>query len=465
MLFSSISFLFYYLPIVLILYLAVPQKAKNYVLLVSSIFFYAWGEPRYIVLMVVTILLGYGSGLIIERLKNQNGKKAVLIVSVCLCLGILGFFKYTDFLVDTFNSVTRMNIPLLRLTLPIGISFYTFQLISYIIDVYRGTTEAQKNPVKLAVYISMFPQLIAGPIVRYIDIKEQLLVRKISWEKFSYGVTRFCMGFGKKILLANTLGELTNVYKNQDTPTVVFTWMYAIATMLQIYFDFSGYSDMAIGLGSILGFDFPENFKHPFMSKNATEFWRRWHITLGSWFRDYLYFPMGGSRVNRARHFLNLFVVWMATGLWHGANWNFVLWGLFFAAILIIEKYGLLKVLAKSDIVGHIYCLLVVMISFIIFDNTIITEGFTRIGYLIGIGDVRFCSGNTLFYLKDYAVVLIIAAIGSTEFPMWLVGKLKAGKAGCVINILEPVFNLALLIIGTAFLINGSFNPFLYFRF
>ncbi len=449
----------------MILYLLVPGSGKNYVLLLASLFFYAWGEPKYIFLMVATILVGYLSGRLIEQTENQKRKKLIMVISVVLCLGVLGIFKYADFFIDSFNKAAGQSLPFLRLALPIGISFYTFQLISYIVDVYRGNTEAQKDPIKLAVFICMFPQLIAGPIVRYVDVKDRLEHKTISRDKFSYGITRFCIGLGKKVLIANTLGELCAVYKGMATPTVLFTWMYALATTLQLYFDFSGYSDMAIGLGSMLGFDFPENFRHPLISTSATEFWRRWHITLGSWFRDYIYIPMGGNRVSRTRHLLNIAVVWMTTGLWHGANWNFVIWGVYFAILLIIEKYGLLKYLNRSKILSHIYLIFVVLISFIIFDNTVMAEGLRRIGYLFGAGGAAFTSPNTWFYLKDFFWILVLACIGATEIPGRCISRMRESHLANALNLAEPIFNAVLLILSTAFLINGSFNPFLYFRF
>ncbi|MDO4478222.1 MAG: MBOAT family O-acyltransferase [Lachnospiraceae bacterium] len=464
MLFSSISFLYVFLPVVILLYMLVPGRGKNIVLLLASLFFYAWGEIRYLLLMVGAIALGYVAGLLIEKMSGRRAGKLVLAAAVLLCLGILGIFKYADFFISSFNQAFGGALPLLKLALPIGISFYMFQVISYMADVYRGRTEAQKNPLTLAVYIAMFPQLIAGPIVRYTDVKAALTDRQITAPAVSEGITRFAIGLGKKVLIANTLGELCAVYRGISEPTVLFTWLYAAAVTLQIYFDFSGYSDMAIGLGRVLGFSFPENFRHPLTAGSVTDFWRRWHITLGSWFRDYLYIPLGGNRVAPWRHILNIFVVWMATGFWHGAGWNFIIWGLFFAVLLIIEKYGLLKHLGKWRVLSHFYLILTVGISFIIFDNDVLAMGLARIGSLFGAGGIPFSSAETLFYLKDFGIILLIAVLGATRLPLMLVQKLKTRHEGAV-AIVTPFFNAALILLATAFIVNGSFNPFLYFRF
>ena len=328
MLFSSIPFLYYFLPIVILIYFAVPKCLKNTVLLLSSLFFYAWGEPIYVFLMVSSIAVNYFLGLLIEKFKDKKLSRFFLIISVVFSLGLLGYFKYADFFIENFVRLTGMSVPLLNIALPIGISFYTFQIISYTVDVYRGSVKSQKNPITLGAYISLFPQLIAGPIVRYSDVEKQLSSRSHSSDKAAEGIRRFIIGLSKKILLANTLGELCAVFHQGNDLSVLFYWLYAIAFMLQIYFDFSGYSDMAIGLGKILGFDFLENFNYPLISSSISEFWRRWHISLGSWFRDYVYFPLGGSRVkSRLRLGFNLFTVWLLTGIWHGANWTFVLWG------------------------------------------------------------------------------------------------------------------------------------------
>lgn len=466
MLFSSITFIFYFLPIVLILHLLAPKSWKNLVVLVSSLFFYAWGEPKYVILMVITILLGYLAGLLIEKYRATGAKNVIVTLSLVTFLGMLGFFKYTDFLIDNVNSLAGTKIPLLKIALPIGISFYTFQMISYIVDVARGNAKAQRNIIKLAAYISMFPQLIAGPIVRYTDIEKQLDNRNYTLEKISYGIRRFVIGLGKKILIANTLGEIVAAYGNASDKTVLFAWLYAVSAALQIYFDFSGYSDMAIGLGALLGFDFPENFDHPYASKSVTEFWRRWHMTLGGWFRDYLYIPMGGNRVTSLRWIFNILVVWMATGLWHGASWNFVIWGLYFALFLVLEKKVYGKALEKAKFINHIYLLLVTIVSFVIFDSQGLAQIAGNLGAMLGVGGISIASTESLFVLKDYCLVLIMAFIGAMGLPVKIVNTVKESKNGkMLLDSLEPVFIAIVLLISVAFLINGSFNPFLYFRF
>jgi len=466
MLFSSIPFLYYFLPIVVLLYFIMPRRAKNAVLLISSIFFYWWGEPRYALLMVAVITASYLIGLAQEAARGKKWAKPLVILSAMVNLCLLGFFKYADFFIQTVNSLTGFSIPLLKIALPIGISFYIFQSLSYNIDVYRGTVSAQRNFISLAAYVSMFPQLIAGPIVRYSDIALQLGSRRHSIDKVALGVRRFAIGLAKKVLLANTLGELCAVFKASGEKSVVFFWLYAAAYALQIYFDFSGYSDMAIGLGKVLGFDFMENFNYPYISGSVTEFWRRWHISLGSWFRDYVYIPLGGNRVSKPRWFFNIFVVWALTGMWHGASWNFIIWGLFYAVLLVAEKLWLLEKLKKAKVLGHLYVLLTVIVGFIIFDSAGMKDTFTTIGSLFGLGGHPFISAETLYYLKSYAVILIMAAVGSTPLPGRLVQHMRKSKAGRVAaNVLEPVLIAALLIITTAYLVDGSFNPFLYFRF
>ena len=457
MLFSSIPFLFYFLPCVLLLYALSPRKLKNFTLLVCSLVFYAWGEPRLVLLMLITVFIGYILGLLTE--KFPRFKKLFVIVAVAFCLGFLAYYKYVDFFITNFNAVTGLSLPLLRVTLPIGISFYTFQLLSYNVDVYRGSVPAQRSFIDLAAYISMFPQLIAGPIVRYSDVAAQLRDRSYSAEKFASGTRRFIIGLSKKILIANALGELCDIFRASGDKSVLFYWMYAIAFALHIYFDFSGYSDMAIGLGKLLGFDFIENFNYPYISKSVTEFWRRWHISLGSWFRDYVYFPMGGSRVPRPRMFLNIFVVWMLTGFWHGADWNFIIWGLYFAVLLVIEKVFLMKFLKKSRIIGRIYVLFAVLISWIIFNATSMGEAFSYIGGLFGAGGIPLVSAEAVYYLQSFGLIAAIAAIGATPIPKRLAGKVK------FLQYVEPVFLLGLLAIITGYLVDGSFNPFLYFRF
>lgn len=457
MLFSSISFLYYFLPCVLVLYFLVPRHFKNVILLITSLFFYAWGEPRLVLLMLVTIAIGYVLGILIE--KDAEHKKLYLILAIVSFLGALAYFKYANFFVDNFNQVTGLSIPLVRVALPIGISFYTFQILSYNIDVYRGEVKAQRNPIDLAAYITMFPQLIAGPIVRYKDVAVQLESREHNISKVADGIRRFVFGLSKKILIANVLGEMCEGFRLSDDKSVLFYWMYAMAFSLHIYFDFSGYSDMAIGLGKIFGFDFLENFNYPYISKSITEFWRRWHISLGNWFRDYVYIPLGGSRVKRGRHLFNILVVWMLTGFWHGAAWNFIIWGLYFAVLLVIEKTFLLKYLERTKVLSHIYVLFAVVVSFVIFNASSITQVMADIGGMFGRGDLPLVSGEALYYLKSYAAIGILAIVGATPLPKKIVSKWKG------LQYAEPVVLLVLLIMITAYLVDGSFNPFLYFRF
>ena len=389
-----------------------------------------------------------------------------MVASVVISFGFLGYFKYANFFIRNFNGATGLSIPLLNVVLPIGISFYTFQLVSYIIDVYWGKVAAQKNLVILATYITMFPQLIAGPIVRYSDVERQLAERSITFEKIAYGIRRFCIGLGKKILIANILGEYCAAFKATDEKSVIFYWTYAIAVSLQIYFDFSGYSDMAIGLGSMLGFHFIENFNYPFVSKSATEFWRRWHMSLGSWFRDYVYIPLGGSRCSGRRLMFNIFVVWMLTGFWHGAEWNFIIWGLYFGCLLMIEKSFLLKWLEKYKGFGHVYILLLAMISFIIFDASNMGAAVQHIGAMFGFSGAPVLTEITVYYLKSYAIVFALAVVGATPIPKLLVNKIMEYKIGnAIIKNIEPIGMAALLLVVTAYLVDGSFNPFLYFRF
>lgn len=459
MLFSSIPFIYYFLPCVLVMYFLAPKGFRNSVLLASSLFFYGWGEPRYIVLMLISIMVGYISGILLEICENRKLKRAVLIISVVICIGFLGYYKYADFFIDNFNAVTGMSVQLLKLTLPIGISFYTFQIVSYIVDVYRGTVKRQRNIINLAAYITMFPQLIAGPIVRYSDIEKQLEERKYDIDEIALGVRRLVLGLGKKILIANTLGELCEIFKASDDKSVLFFWVYAIAVSLHIYFDFSGYSDMAIGLGKILGFHFPENFNYPFISKSITEFWRRWHMSLGTWFRDYVYIPLGGNRVSEIKWLRNILIVWLLTGFWHGAAWNFVVWGMLFGVLLILEKKWLLKFLDRSKTASHVYVTIIVIISFVIFNADNMREALTYIGNMFGMGDIPFISAECIYYIRSYGVMILLACFGSTP----IVNKVFKGRK--IAEVLEIPFLLLLMVIMTAYLVDGSFNPFLYFRF
>ncbi len=463
MLFSSIPFLYYFIPIVLILYYLAPKVLKNTVLLISSLIFYGWGEPKYVFLMVATVLAGYIFGILTEKYKGKPLAKVFLTLSVLTSITGLIYFKYADFFIENFNAITGLSIPLLKLALPIGISFYTFQILSYNVDVYRGDVKAQKNPLTLATYVALFPQLIAGPIVRYSDVEKQLVERTHSFDMASEGIRRFIIGLSKKILLANTLGELGEVFLASTDVSVLYYWLVAFAYMLQIYFDFSGYSDMAIGLGKLLGFDFMENFNYPFISKSITEFWRRWHISLGTWFRDYVYIPMGGNRVSRPRMLFNIFLVWFLTGFWHGAQWNFIVWGLYFGIVLTLEKFFYLKHLEKHKVLGHIYVLFLVAISFMIFNAGNLSLAAEYVKGMFGIGDVQLISAEFIYQLKNYGFVLLLGAVGATPLPRKLAGKfLPKNSTG---DILETLFLIILLVVSTAFLADGSFNPFLYFRF
>ncbi len=466
MLFSGIPFLYYFLPSVLILYFLAPKKLKNLVLLVSSLVFYGWGEPKYVVLMIASIIIGYFSGLLIEAKNTVKAKRLVLAVAVVADLGFLAYFKYADFFIENFNAVTGLGIPLLRIALPVGISFYTFQILSYTVDVYRGDTRAQKSFINLATYITMFPQLIAGPIVRYTDIEDYLDSRSHTFEKFAGGVRRFVMGLSKKVLIANVLGEFCDVFKGSEDKSVLYFWAYAIAFSLHVYFDFSGYSDMAIGLGKILGFEFCENFNYPFISKSITEFWRRWHMSLGTWFRDYVYIPMGGNRVSKGRWFFNIFTVWMLTGFWHGAAWNFVIWGLYFAVFLIAEKLFLLKLFEKSRIISRIYVLFFVAISFVIFNAGDMAECGEYIKAMVGLSEYPLASREFVYYIQSYAVPLCLGIFGATPVVKNISNRLSKSKnVSMIINLAEPAVIIVLLVVSTAFLVDGSFNPFLYFRF
>ncbi len=463
MVFSSIEFLYVFLPVTLLCYLIAPIKAKNIVLLFFSLLFYWWGEPKYTILMLFTITFCYVAGRLIENKKGTRVGKAMLTVSVAVPLGLLAIFKYADFFIGTANSLTGADIPLLKLALPIGISFYTFQALSYVVDVYRGDTPSQKSWINLATYVVLFPQLIAGPIVRYTTIAEDLSTRKHSMENVALGIRRFVYGLGKKVLIANLLGSLCTAYRESGDPSVLFSWMYAISFSLQIYFDFSAYSDMAIGIGKILGFRFLENFDYPYISKSITEFWRRWHISLGSWFRDYVYIPLGGNRVKPLRQIFNILVVWCLTGFWHGAGWTFMSWGLYFGVLLIIEKLFLKKYLEKSpSFLQHFYVVFIVIISFVLFNADTFTMAFSDLKVMFGASGLPLYTADTLYNLRSYAVLLVMAFIGATPLVKKLGQKIEGTKLSTV---LEPVSVAVILIICTAYLVDGSFNPFLYFRF
>ena len=462
MIFSSIPFLYYFLPCVLLAFYLMPKAGRNGVLLLFSLLFYAWGEPRYLVVMLAATVLGYGFGLAMERF--PKAKKGLLIASVASSLSFLLCFKYADFFLENLGALTGRPIALLKLSLPVGISFYTFQILSYTIDVYRGQAAAQKNLIDLACYVTFFPQLIAGPIVRYTDIARQLRCRDYSLAQFQEGTRWFLIGLGKKVLLANLLGEICAAWRQTTDASVLFAWLYAVSFTLHIYFDFSGYSDMAIGLGQLFGFRFPENFQYPYISRSITEFWRRWHISLGTWFRDYVYIPLGGNRKGKPRQFLNILIVWMLTGFWHGAAWNFLFWGLWFAVLLIIEKTFLLRHLEKSRVLGRFYVLLAVTFSFVLFDASSLSEALVCIRQLLGLGGLPLSSPQAAYLLGSNALLLTAAMVGATPAPK-IAAQAIARRWPRVSALLEPVMLVLLLLLCTAFLVDGSYNPFLYFRF
>ncbi len=465
MVFSSIVFLFVFLPVVLALYYVVPAiRWKNVILLAASIIFYAWGEPVYIVLMLLSILFNFVMGLELERLREDSRRKKLnLIFTVIVNLCILGFFKYYGFLLGSINSAFHLHIPYRELALPVGISFYTFQTLSYILDLYRGDIKVQKNLLDFALYITMFPQLIAGPIVRYVDIQEQLESRVISWHKAGVGAEYFIKGLAKKVLLANTAGAVYTSIQGLggEYQTVVTSWIGILFYTMQIYFDFSGYSDMAIGLGKMMGFQFCKNFDYPYTSRSVTEFWRRWHISLGTWFREYVYIPLGGNRVSVAKHIRNILVVWALTGLWHGAAWNFVLWGLYYGVFLLLEKYLWGRYLERlPGWVGNLYTMFFVIIGWVFFSNTDLGAGLAYLGSLFGVGVAGFANATTLFYLKSSLLLLVICIVCSRPWAYrWY--KRVAGQR----PVAAAVINAALLLLSIAFLVYDSYNPFLYFRF
>ena len=453
MLFSSITFLYLFLPLVLAVYLLAPRRAKNAVLLAASLLFYFWGEPKQLPLLVLSALAGWGFGLLLQKNKARWPKA----LSIAVCLAPLLIYKYADFLITSVNSLFGLSIPLTNLPLPVGISFYTFQILSYLIDVSRGTAKLQKNPANFVTYIALFPQLIAGPIVRYETIQQELDDRRQTLEDVSSGITRFCVGLGKKVMLANQLAELQ---ANIAPTSALACWTLAIAFTLQIYFDFSGYSDMAIGLGRMFGFHFPENFNYPFISKSVTEFWRRWHISLGSWLRDYVYIPLGGNRCGKLKWLRNIVVVWLVTGLWHGAAWTFAAWGLFFAALLLGEKLVWGKALEKLPRAVRVaYTMLLVIVSFVIFNADSLSSAWAQLGGMLGIG-VGAASSADVYYALSFLPLIAICCVGATPLPKLLCARLQKSR-----TVLEPLICAGILLLVTAFLVEGSFNPFLYFRF
>ena len=474
MLFSSITFLFAFLPAVLLVYYISPRAVKNFVLMIFSLLFYAWGEPKYVFVMLVSIIVGYIMGLLTDYFMNKEKIKSarlMVALAVIINLGILFFFKYMGFFTENINKIPHIHIKAINLSLPLGISFYTFQILTYSVDVYRRTAKPQKNIINLATYITLFPQLIAGPIVRYETVAEQLESRKESIDGFGEGVRRFVTGLGKKVLIANMAGEIFDLLSKlpSDRNTVLLSWICSIAFTLQIYFDFSGYSDMAIGLGHMFGFKFLENFNYPYISKSLTEFWRRWHISLSTWFRDYVYIPLGGSRNGKAKTYRNLFIVWCLTGFWHGASWNFIIWGLYYFVLLVIEKLLLMKWLEKiPKFISHIYSLFFINFGWVIFAYDDFGELRKAVKNMFGLGDLAFSNGYTAYILLSYGIFLVIAFIAATPYPKELASKLIRKldeKKEAVSGIVEAVFLLCVMLLSTAFLASEAFNPFLYFRF
>lgn len=468
MVFSSILFLFYYLPIVLVIYFISPRKYRNLILFLSSLFFYSWGEPKYIWIMLFSTVVDYTCGRKVHFHKTHDNitkAKLWLTVSIFTNLGLLAFFKYSDFLIGNVNNLFNASIPLLGFALPIGISFYTFQTMSYTIDVYREETTVQNSIISFGTYVTLFPQLIAGPIVRYKTIADELDNRIETFDLFGEGVKRFILGMGKKVLLANSIGQVWENISNGNISTLptLTAWIGILAFSFQIYFDFSGYSDMAIGLGKMFGFNFLENFNYPYMSRSITEFWRRWHISLGTWFKEYLYIPLGGNRVSKILNIRNILIVWMLTGIWHGASWNFALWGLYFGVILIIEKFILMKYLEKlPSFFRHVYTLSLILVSWVIFAFDNFNEGLTYIKVLFNSSGGGLYNGNSLYLLSTNIILFLILIIASTNIPKTMWQRVNIKFKGITI---ENIYLLIILILSIAYLVDQSYNPFLYFRF
>lgn len=458
MLFSSITFLYYFLVVLLLVYFFSPKKYRNFILLVFSLLFYFLGEPKYIVILILSGVLNYFFGNMV-LLKH---KKFFLVVACIYNIGLLLFFKYTDFFITNINSLLGSNISLLYIVMPIGISFFTFQALSYVIDIYNGKSKPANSLVDFMTYLSLFPQLVAGPIVRYNDVFKELVSREVNYDNFSYGVSRFIIGLSKKVLLANVLGEFVG---NLVDVNFLSSWLKPILFTLQIYFDFSGYSDMAIGLGKMFGFSFLENFNYPLISSSITDFWRRWHISLSSWFRDYVYIPLGGNRVSKFKWIRNIMIVWFLTGFWHGASWNFIIWGMYFGFILLIEKLYIGKYLKKTKVFKYIYSLLIIIIGFLIFNTTNVSDIINSVKNMFLINKIPFYSLETLYYLRSNLVLLIVSILAATPLFKNVVLRVKKTKFKVVVDVLEPIVYIILLTLCTAFLIDASFNPFLYFRF
>lgn len=468
MVFSSLIFLFIFLPTVLFIYHISSRRMKNFVLLIASLIFYAWGEPVYVIIMILSIIFNYISGLIMAKYENRGAVKvSILTVSMVVNLGILCYFKYYGFFIKNTNNLLGLDLAYRELPLPVGISFYTFQAMSYIIDLYGGSIEVQRNIINFGTYVTMFPQLVAGPIVKYGDIERQLDNRVESIEKFSAGVERFIIGLAKKVLLANNIGMLWSTIKGIPVAelSVLSAWLGILAFTFQIYFDFSGYSDMAIGLGKMFGFDFMENFDYPYTSRSITEFWRRWHISLGEWFREYVYIPLGGNRVGALKQLRNLFIVWLLTGFWHGANWNFIFWGLYFGLVLVVEKNFLRSWLeSRPKIIGHIYTMLIVIIGWVFFEYESLGQIAQFIKVMFGIGNNNLVDGVAIYYLKTYLMTFIFLVLCSTPLLKKLIERMRE-KSHILESVIMPVLYLALLFLSTSYLVDASYNPFLYFRF
>lgn len=469
MLFSSMTFLYVFLPLVIIIYYLFPKKYRNIIILISSYIFYFWGEPKFIIIIFSLSLFGYLSGIIINRYKENKISKLLVIVFSIICLTPLLIFKYYDFFVTSFNNLTGLQGRLLRLSLPIGISFYTFQILSYIIDVYKNKSNVQRSFIKFAAYVSFFPQLIAGPIVRYNDISKELDNREYSIDKFSEGVSKFILGLSKKVIIADTLSQMILNLESYNKESVLMYWMIAISFTLQIYFDFSGYSDMAVGLGKMMGFNLPKNFDYPYVSKSITEFWRRWHITLGSWFRDYVYIPLGGNRVSKGRAIFNIFVVWFLTGFWHGAEWNFILWGVYYGILLTIEKFFLKKLLDKAPaIIKHIYTMIFVVSGFVIFRCTSFADISRNFKGMIGSLNIPLYDSVSVYYLRSYGFIICLAIILSTPILKRVYDYIINSNHKVLLisfDIVHVCLIVILLLTVTGYIVDGSFSPFLYFRF
>ncbi|MCL2224469.1 MAG: MBOAT family protein [Defluviitaleaceae bacterium] len=466
MIFSSITFLYYFLPVALILYFITPMpggsvRLRNIVLLVLSLVFYAWGEPIFVLVMIAQCVSSWALALLIDKYRGQTLSRVFFIISISIDLGVLAIFKYLDFFIINANNLFGAEFSLVRLILPIGISFYTFQILSYTIDLYRGRIQVNRNLLDFATFVAMFPQLVAGPIIRYADVELSITKREHRFEDVSIGLRRFVIGLAKKVLIANVMGEILDIYVATNENTVLFSWLYVTAFALKIYFDFSGYSDMAIGLGRVFGFRFLENFNYPYIAKSIAEFWQRWHISLGAWFKDYVYIPLGGNRVKAPRFVLNTLIIWFLIGFWHGASWNFIVWGLYFAAVILLEKFVLSR-FKLPRFFGHSYVLFSVLFTAVLFNATDFSDIGATFSRLFGFGADSFVGTESLYYLRSYLVPLAIGIIGSTPLLKNFADKLSDRK---IFKVLEPLTVGVLLIVSTAFIVDGSFNPFIYFRF